>query len=195
MPTLKRLCRLSVYCSENLLLSEPGIIQLAMESSSSTPAHELSKLLSFDSRLQEAVNLLLPLFVLYAVVQELDLTIETTSFAVVRLCRIQSQPETLCPKLIKQRMREVIAQIRAARSWADYLAAKSKVLAQVSAWKRPKADFISGKSYLLPLARLLLKATVGFGDSLDGLRVRLAAYTNLDIDETLATRLIDTANS
>ncbi len=181
-PNLMRLCRLSVYCSENLLISEEALVRLATEASPSTPAHELAGQLDVNSRIDRAAQTLLPLFVLYAVSHDLGLSLETASFSVIRLCRTPMEPDSLCPKMVRARMRGFLRQILQARPKADYDASKTRILHKLALWQRPKSDLISGKTYLLPLAHRLLRAVAGFRDPADSLRVRLAAYCDLSKD-------------
>lgn len=189
VPPLKRLCRLSAYCIENLLLTESALIEVATEASASATAEDLRNELAIARRMEDAVAVLLPLFIVYGVVHELGLTIETTGYAVVRLCRKPRDPDSLCRIRIRRRTKEVLQQILAQSSRADYRAARGKVKIQLANWHRPKAHLISGKSYLMPLAHALLKAFTGFNDSFDGFRVRLAAYCETDVDQGLVDRL------
>jgi hypothetical protein len=189
VPQLRHCYRLSAYCIENLLISEHSLVEIALESSTDTPRDDLRTKLQIDLRLSQATAVLLPLFVIYGIASELDVPVQTSSFPVVRLCGTQTDPNTLSQRLIRQRIRYVLGQILTCRSRGQYRAAKRKVRSSIDQWTRPCHHLISGKTYLLPLAHCLLRSVTGFRDSMDALKVRLAAHCGLDIDPDFASRL------
>lgn len=189
-PALNRLCRLSVYCSENLLLSEGALLELAIEAADSEAIDDLRARLSIRAQIDKAAEVLMPLFVVYAVAQHLGVAgIETVGYPVVRLCRNPSDAQTLCPLLIRRRMRDVIKATVANSSKPAYQAAKATVEASLSAWAAPKSHLISGKSYLLPLAFALLRRETGLRDSFTSFCVRLALHSEVRIDPNLVAAL------
>jgi hypothetical protein len=178
-PQLNHFHRLNVYCAENLLLSEHAIVTIATECDSNKPWHQMAIDLAFRVLIEHSLTVLSPLFVTYAIVYELGLTIDTVSFSVHRLLETPNNPLSLSPRLIKNRVRGLIRQIRSQVSHADYRRARSAATSGLRAGTDPSI-FISGKDYLLPLIYLHLRNIAGLRDSSSGFKVRLAQLCELD---------------
>lgn len=178
-PRLNHFYRLSVYCAENLLLSEHAAVTIATECDTNKPWHQMALDLGFRSLIERSVSMLSPLFVVYAIVYDLGLTIETVDFAIQRLFARPNDPLSLSPRLIRERIKSVIRQIRSQVSSADYRRARSAAIAGLRAGTDASV-FISGKGYLLPLVHIHLRNVAGLRDSQDGLKVRLAMICELD---------------
>jgi Protein of unknown function (DUF4435) len=184
-PKLKHLYRLRPYCSENLLLSERAILTIAEEADTSATLDELRTLLNISTFFDQAEKLLLGLFVLYAIAEEVGVEIQTVNFPVVRLLENQTDPQSLSERMIKARMLHVLRSIRTKTTGKRYRRMRQRILKRDSQGKFKAREVISGKTYLLPLAHGLLKRHVGFTDSFDRLKVRLAAHCELTIDPGL----------
>ncbi len=189
-PTLDRLYRLAVYCTENILVSEEALLQLASEAASDEGIEALRTRLAIAARGDEAARALLPLFIVYAVALDLGVGVPTVGYAAVRLCREHADPETLCPILIRARMRSLARQIVNATSLAQYQLSRRRVKANVAAWAGATSHLISGKNYLLPLAANLLRAKVAFQDNFNSMRVRLAQHCDLSAEPGLAAAIL-----
>ena len=185
-PQLNHLHRLNVYCVENLLLSEHAIVTIATECDSNKPWHQMAIDLAFRNLIERSLTVLSPLFVIYAIVYELGLTIETVGFSVHRLLETPNNPLSLSPRLIGSRVRGLIRQIRSLVSNAEYRRARTAATAGLRAGTDPSV-FISGKDYLLPLIYLHVRNIAGLRDSPSGFRVRLAQLCEL---ETLFSQAI-----
>ena len=184
-PRLKNLYRLNVYCSENLLISESAAITLGTESDPNQTWPDLALGLSLRPVLERSIRLLLPLFVEYAIVSKLRLPIQTVDYSVVRLLAHQADPGSLSPLLIRRRIRALRAQILAVVSPGRYQRTRQFVLKRLDRRAENHSDFISGKTYLLPLIHLRLKQVARFTDGFDKLKVRLAQHCELTIDPGL----------
>jgi hypothetical protein len=184
-PRLKHLYRLKVYCSENLLLSEHAAITIGMESKSSMPWPDMALALAIRPLLTQSSNLLLPLFIAYAIVLMLDLPIETVRYSVRRLLTDVSDPMSLSERLVRIRIISIIRLIRGHVSGKKYRSTRDFVSRQVTKRRLDSDVYLSGKTYLLPLLHLQLQRRAAFNDSFDGLKVRLAQHCELTIDSGL----------
>jgi len=180
-PRLNHFYRLNVYCSENLLLSEQAIVTVATECDPNKPWHQMAIDLAFRALIENSVRILSPLFVIYAVVYELGLTIATIQFSVHRLLERANDPLSLSPRLVRDRVKFLIRQICSQVSTADYRRARSAATAGLRAGNDASV-FISGKDYLLPLVYLHLRNVAGLRDSPSGFKVRLAQLCELDAE-------------
>lgn len=179
---LKHLYRLNVYCAENLLMSENALIEIAQEGLANDSWASVALKLDVKGLMERAIAMLLPLHVLYAVVYKLDLPIVTMGYPVQRLLSSANDPTTLSQPLIAARMRRVLREIRSHVDRATYEAAKSSIVRRLRQPRANHANFMSGKTYLLPLLHLRLKQVAGIRDSFNGVKVRLAQQCELDID-------------
>lgn len=188
-PKLKHLYRLQVYCSENLLLSENALIAIGTECEPQTPWSDLAIRLALRPLLERSVRLLLPLFVVYAVVHQLRLPIETVDYSVHRLLATPGDPLTLSETLIRTRILSLLRAIRSQVTGKKYRAARNEILRRVKRNRRDHSVYISGKAYLLPLAYLQLKRLVALNESLERVKVRLAQHSEMTIDSGLLRAL------
>jgi hypothetical protein len=182
---LKHFYRLNVYCSENLLLSESAIITLGTEADFDKSWPEMALALALRPTLERSIQFLMPLFVEYAIVSKLKLPISTVQYPVVRLLRNPQDANSLSMLLIRSRIREVRRLIFAQVSLQKYRRTRQFVVRRLYRSQRNHSDFISGKTYLLPLVHLRLKQIARFQDGFDRLKVRLAEHCELSIDAGL----------
>jgi hypothetical protein len=184
-PKLNHFYRLKVYCSENLLLSEHAFVTLGTECSTSTSWPDMALKLSLRSLFDDAVETLLPLFVEYAVAKELGAAIETVGFPVQRLLKDPSDPSSLSKQLVRTRAAKIARELRASVPDPEYRTIRNAVVRRIARSKRDHSVYISGKTYLLPLAYLKLKKVAGMNESVDRVKVRLAQHCELSIDRGL----------
>lgn len=189
-PALLHLYRLNVYCAENLLLSEHAIVTIATECDTNTSWHQMALNLAFRTLIQRSVITLSPLIVIYAIVHELDLPIETVGFSVHRLLERENDPLSLSAKLVWDRVKALIRQIRSQVPIADYQRARSTAISGLRAGTDASV-FISGKDCLLPLVHMHLRNIAGLRDSTSGFKVRLAQLC--DLEPGLSQAILDAA--
>jgi len=186
---LKHFYRLSVYSSENLLLSEDAFVTLATEGKTNTPWPVMAISMALRPLLERAVRVLLPLFIVYGVAHELGLGIETAKYRIHRLLEDPSDPSTLSEHLVRARILSIIRQVRSQVCARRYRTVRNSILRRVARNKRDHSVYISGKTYLLPLAYLQLKRIAGLNDSVERVKVRLAQHCELAIDPGLSRAL------
>lgn len=194
-PALHHLYRLSVYCSENLLLSEHAVVTLATEGSTNASWQSLAAALNLRSLLETSTSILLPLFVVYGVVAKLDLPIETVKYSVVRLITDPTDAESLSVSLVNARILSLIRAILGHVSRDEYRLTRDALLGRLNTLQGDPSDYISGKTYLLPLIRLHLHKKASVNDSLSGLKVRLAQHCELSIDAGLQASLLNASRT
>lgn len=177
-PSLRHLYRLSVYCIENLLLTEKGLLEIAQECEPKLTPKEVQQALDINKMLDHWVESLIPLFIVYAVSTQLGLGVETTGYTVLRLLDVEKEPEvvfsaTLIGRRKSKLLREIVRSGRrdsAKKIFADLNRALSACTDQ--------SGFISGKAYLLPLVWKYLSVRVQLKETHSRLKVRLAAHYN-----------------
>jgi hypothetical protein len=184
VPKMKHLFRLSAYCSENLVLSEHAFISIAAECAPSVTWPDLALQLKLRTMLDGAVELLLPLFVVYAAIHELGLGIETVSYSVHRLLSVPGDPATLSRSLIDARILSLVRKIRASVAGTRYRKLRDRILRRMATGDPDLSRYISGKTYLLPLVHLQLRRVAGFNEAIDKLKVRAGHRCELDIDQS-----------
>ena len=189
-PRLKHLYRLQVYCSENLLLSENAVITLATECQPSATSPDLARDIALRPLLDRAIQILLPLFVVYAVVEELELGIETVKHSIYRLLDDPTDPRSLSERRVRCRILTVIREIRKQVPAKRYRATRDVVLRRIGRLQRHPSAYISGKSCLLPLVYLQLKQLAKLNEALERVKVRLAQHCELSIDRGLRRALL-----
>lgn len=188
-PKLKHLYRLNVYCSENLVATEHAAIQIAMEGLPSCSYDVAQKLLNLDILLERIPRQLLGLFVLYAVVQRLGLTIQTSGKPIHAFLEDPGDPYTLSAQRVFRRYREILAEILQHSTKRQYRRAKRAVCRSLARSPDVPGRYVSGKTYLLPVIELRLRRAASVQDSRRSLVVRLATHCEPNVDPGLVRAL------
>jgi len=180
VPPLRHLYRLEAYCAENLLLSEHAIVTIATECDTNKPWHQMALDLALKNLLDRSVLILLPLFVVYAIIYHLGLPIVTVNFSVHRLLEREHDPLSLSARLVRSRIVSLIREIRSQVSPADYRRAREAAKINLQNERQDRSVFISAKDYLIPLVHMHLRHVANMRDPIDALKVRLALHCELD---------------
>lgn len=189
-PSLKHLYRLAVYCSENLLVTENAIIEVAFDSDGEADKQALRDTVRFEDAVREWEHLLGPLFVLYAAAAALDLPIETAGYHVMNLCTVYDRRPKLDASKVEAR-RDVIRDGLVAAYGSD--AVDATISAVERRWlANPRAvlAFISGKSYLLPLVDRLLRDHTGYRGTVNQLKTQLSRHAEVAVDHGLQAAVV-----
>lgn len=192
-PRLKRLYRLNVYCSENLIMCEEAVHQIGYESMSNTPLNNIKALIDYDAFIGSIESDLLELFYVYPVAFRADNSIQTVGFHVDRLCsRIQGYSQ-LDHKKLEIKKSEILSMIS---TFYTVDGAKRKI----EEIKKRYIDngykgiqVISGKTYLLPLLYFHLIRTVNYRGRIGTLLTQMARFARIDVDKDLANAIILTS--
>jgi hypothetical protein len=136
--------------------------------------------LAFRALMERSITVLMPLFVVYAIVYELGLTIETVGYSVSRLLSTSGDPLSLSEMLVRSRIRWTVREIRSKVSPQDYQGARNKAVAMVRSGVSDHSIFISGKDYLVPLVHMHLRRVARLNDSPSRFKVRLAQHCELE---------------
>ena len=73
----------------------------------------------------------------------------------------------------------IIRQVRSQVSASKYRSVRASILRRLKRSKRDNSVYISGKSYLLPLAYLQLKRVANLNESMERVKVRLTQHCEL----------------
>lgn len=177
-PALNGLYVLPRYCVENYLFCENAICQTADEEECEMEIDQIKTTIDFNSWLTDNENLLLDLFIVYAICFKHIPQEQTVGYKVSKLCnsnsgivnpdKVQARKNELTTKLInffgEERLNTEIEIIK------ERIKEKDKKLLR----------FVSGKDYLLPLLITRLQSFLRFPSNSIAVRLRLAKKANAD---------------
>jgi hypothetical protein len=184
-PGLKYLYRLSVYCSENLVFTEAATLEVAFENLTNTSRDDIEATIRFSHFLDDVVEKLTPLLVVYVAARILKANVQTTGFNVTRLFVHRLGFPRLSASKIMQRIVQVRQELEAISPIEEVKSAMEKAENLIPNSSVDTAKLISGKTYLLPLLYHHLRSRARFSGTLDQLKTRLARYCELDVDPGL----------
>lgn len=188
-PKLRHLYRLRAYCVENILLDETAVINVGVEDDTNATEQEVSKRLNFKPWLTETVAALLPLFIVYAAARELQPSLQTVGYTVVRLCDQTAEGLRISRSKVRARMREVIRGIKQVEALAKYCECRRQITMRIRDNSIPGERLISGKSYIFPLLISRMESVVSHRGRAEQLKVRLARNYNPEVEPWLARRI------
>jgi hypothetical protein len=163
---------------------------LAVECQTNSTSSEMALTLAIGPLFARAISILTPLFVAYGIVEQLGLTIETAKYPVQRLLENSADPSTLSERLVMARISVIEQQIRLQVSARQYETVRDSILRRLAASKRCHDVYISGKTYLLPLAYLQLKRAAHLNEAMDRVKVRLAQHSDLSLARGLRRAIL-----
>jgi len=185
-PELRNLYQLKVYCSENLIFTERAVLEVAVESLTNSPRDRIKITIQFSQFLNNIVQKLSPLLVIYVAVHILDAGVETTGFNVTQLLEHKRGLAKVSKKKTEQRINFIKNELLKEHSQEEVKSVIKQAKELIPSSDMDIARLISGKTYLLPLLyHHLRNKKTGFKGTLDQLKVRLARYCELDVDPEL----------
>lgn len=189
-PELKYLYRLGVYTSENLLLSENAAVEVSYDNLPNENKSDIKSLIEINNLIEEAVEKLKPLFIIYAVKHLLEfrdgkhIHIETAKYKVERLGEDQVDGICLSKSKITKRINDIRSQLT-----KDYGYSKKNIDLAVAEIEEnfPNENseltkYISAKTYLLPIIFHRLQRKAKCSSTKEQLKTRMARFCELDID-------------
>jgi hypothetical protein len=180
---IKNLYQLKEYCFENLIIDEYALIEVLSETLSNTDRRDIEKVIRFHEIRSELRDCIYGLFVMYALLAELNVSVPTVNFPLARLCYIDhSKVRRVDAKAVRSRIRDLMA-IAIKECGAN--AFREKKARYKAVFEHNKGDFmrcISGKSYIIPLIIDRCRALGSYKDNTDSLKVRLSKHCRLDVD-------------
>ena len=183
-PKLKHFIRLSVYCSENLLITEESLTELAFECALNEEKGVLRGKVDFGAHMTMLERAFLPLFVLYAIAHKLQIGVPTVAYKVHRLLDKSNDCLPSASK-VRARMRDLRRTIIKKVGRQQYLVTRNEIVTRFRASKVASHKVVSGKDYLLPLFHAKARTLFKLKDSVEHVKPRLARYTDLDVDSVL----------
>jgi len=194
-PRLRHLYCLSVYCSENLVITKAAVLEVAVESLTNTSRDQIDAIIQFSRFLDDIVQKLTPLLVIYVAVQILNARVKTTGFNVTQLLMQGSGFPALSINKVKKRIAQVKQELHAMNSVEEVKSAVEEAEKLIPDSSVDTAKLISGKTYLLPLLYHYLRNKARFSGTLDQLKTRLARYCELDVDPGLPHAVLRTSKA
>lgn len=185
LPNLKHLYQLKVFCSENLVITPGALCEVTLECMPNVPREEIDSIVRFSEFLDDVVEKLVPLLVVYGVVYLLGVKVKTTGFNVMQLTVQRSGTPHLSERKVHQRVADIEAELHKAHRKDEVDSAVQKVKAVLPEAPVDCAKLIPGKTYLLPLVFHCLRHKAKFSGTNRQFRVRLARHCELDVDPGL----------
>jgi hypothetical protein len=200
-PNLKYLYRLNVYSSENLVLTETSVLEVAYESSTNDTKEDVKVKLDYETFINELVQYLIPLFVLNAALHSMAsdrgilVHIPTTNYSVFRLGERKGKGFSVVQVKVERRIEDVIKEL--VQDYGFNRTELDALIAQIQA-KLPKptaelTKYISAKTHIFPLLRQRLRGRFSYMGSLEQLKVQLARHCELDVDPGLLAAVTATS--
>ena len=178
---LKGLFVLPRYCVENYLFSEDAITQTAYEEEGDMEILDIKQGLQFDNWLSENENLLLELFIIYAICFKHIPSEQTVGFKVSKLC--SSNSGIVCPVKINERKEALKVKL------INYFGEErlnieiDLIKERIKEKDKKVLRYVSGKDYLLPLLITKLQSFLKFPSNSTAIKIRLAMKS--DVNELL----------
>jgi hypothetical protein len=191
-PTVRALHRLDAYCIENLIATEAALIQIVMEDRA-VDEDEARRCLGFSTWLNSISKPLLDLFVVFAVVHELDPTKATVSRGIGEIL-VQSRkhhPPVVDAGKVATVTQSLLSDLIMKCGQAKVDEVTTTVLSRINGLARP-LDVVSGKDYIIPLLEFHLRECAGTKCGRRSLRFRMARHASLTRFAEL-TRALDAA--
>ena len=135
------------------------------------------------------MGILLPLFITYAAARELQPSLQTVGYSVVRLCDQTDEGLRLSEKKVRVRIREVARAVIIAKKLQQYCDCRKRITSYVRNNSIPGEHLISGKDGIFPVFISRMVNVVSHRGNANRLKVRLARNYNPQVDRWLARRI------
>lgn len=191
-PKLKHIYQLKTYCSENLVVSDNAVHEVARGTLTNSAAAELATKVNlplYYSQLMKLGDLL----AIYIVARRLDPTLKTSGYNVARFTRRSGKSVTLDEDKIAARVAEIKQNLENGHSKRIVEAELKRAQHLVSARQDAVLRLLSGKTYILPFLHDFLRYRADYQGSRDQLAVQLSRFCELDIDPDF-TRAVTSAS-
>lgn len=169
---LRYLYRVRAYCIENILISEPAVINIGMGLKPTLGAADCALKFGFDSWFLQVTTTLLPLFIVYAIVMKRAPKFQTIKYNVSNLYIQGSKGVDICPIKTRHRILSLSRQLRGEIGLSDFRNERKEIAERLK--KLAIDEVISGKDYLLPVLHRRLSAVFGYRGDVEQLKVRLS---------------------
>lgn len=148
---------LPFYCIENIFLCEESLVNLMVEEDAEREDEELRALLNFTAWEDRNRELLIDLFVTYALAKKHTPTIPSVSYKVSNL--IRDNKGFLDEEKTRSRIQQLYDQMKFQAGEEKIIKDRSDIYARIGEGNSLK-KYISGKDYLMPLITLRLKSII-----------------------------------
>lgn len=148
---------LPFYCIENIFLCEDSLINVMTEEDPEREEDELRKLFNFNGWVEANNELLLRLFVTYALAKKHTPTLPSVSFGVSKL--IIDNSGFVDETKVNSRIAELDSAITEVIGLEQLSIQRKQILDRIG-FKSTLKYYVSGKDYLLPLITMRMKSIV-----------------------------------
>ena len=175
---LRGLYVLPRYCVENYLFSETAICETADEEEPEIDLSTIQSTLNFDNWVSDNENLLLELFIIYAICFKHIPKEQTVGYKVSKLC--SSNTGVVCPTKIETKIQELKSKLITFFGEERLNTEIEAIRERIRDTDKKLLRFVSGKDYLLPLLVTRLQSFLKFPTNSLAVKMRLAKRTNAD---------------
>ncbi|MFC1672655.1 DUF4435 domain-containing protein [Pseudomonadota bacterium] len=187
------LYRLRTYCFENILFNEDSLIEIASESKHNSTVFEITQLIKYPQIESEIKNKFSSIFLLYGIATRLNLRIQTVKYNMHRLCipRIRggNRQFIICPHKVRDKTRDLISKIVNAVGWKRYIKEKRFIKKQITRKKLTSFDYISGKSYIMPIIHNVMDVKCDYRGDDNQLKAALAKTAPINREKAFSKRI------
>ncbi|MDP2930114.1 MAG: DUF4435 domain-containing protein [bacterium] len=194
-PGLKGLYRLSVYCSENLLVSSDAVTEIAYECLPNMSKQDIYKQVQFEEYFKSIDKCLVNLFITYATAYSLCPMLKTAGYHVYELCETSLRHPMLDGGKVQKRRSKILQELIKTHSLKTVRREYGRIRKLCEANKWSALHIASGKTYILPLIFSFLCIRAHYKGRIESLKVQLARYCKLCIDEELKEAILNTARN
>jgi len=181
-PRLKHLCRLSVYSSENLVISPEALLEVAYECNPNEGRDALSNRLELDAFFTNLGEHLHRLLVIYIVAHRHDDTIQTMGYNATQLMEKRDARLELSSDKVTTRIGEIRLRLEAIKGEAEVQRAIEEASRELEAIGLHFLHLISGKTHVIPLIFHFLHQCASYRGTSRELVLRMARHCNIGID-------------
>lgn len=176
--TVNGLYVLPRYCIENYFLSEDAIAHVAYEEDSELEIDSIISNLNFSSWIDNNEELLVELFVMYAICHSHLPQEQTTKFKVTKLC--SSNSGVVCKDKTRSRIEELKEKLQNHLGEEQLKSEINRITSEINKKDKKLLRYISGKDYLLPLMISRLQSFMHFPVITINIKIRLAMKTDVE---------------
>lgn len=187
IPEHDNLYRLKAYCSENIILCNDAIDEVAFEIACTKPKSEVSAEIEIEEYLNRCCERILPLYFYYGIVRKHSLQSVTINYHLSRLTEDNS--DEISVDKVAQRITELEGEILEKISQEEFDESKREMEENYAQNGIPPRFLISGKDHLLWLVSKRLKTKYKYNEGDQKLCPRLARHCCLELDIGLKNKI------
>lgn len=192
-PRLVHLYRLSVYSSENLVVSPEALLEVAYECNPNESRDELRARLNLAQFLEGLRDLLEPLLTIYVVAHRNDDSIQTMGYNATLLMESNNQVLELSHEKVADRVAEIRRNLESSMDVEQVQQAVQDVSRMIGSLRGASLQLLSGKTHVIPLIFHFLHQHASYRGTSRELVLRMSRHCDIDVDPRLSEAVTQAA--